>query len=712
MNGLGSGESVRLSEKCILLCTLGASWGVIPEVVALLDPQRVPLYRLHPRLSELEKMQIDHGLQAPDEIWVITTAGEETQRSLESLQSWNLGLNDPYTLRTWIAEGTRQLDSVNEVEAFRELTFRMVLKASEQARPLYLSLAGGRKTMSADLQKAASAFGCDQMFHVVDNGTLPDELFRPAPEYLRQPLPLQAYSEKKGGQVECSGAVMPIVMNGEPRSELLDISTDDYSPIRSKDYPVPRADGNHGAVNWSGEPRLANEFAERRREGGQMFGNYLSALARQEHHENWRMLYRLPPQRINQLGGQVVTADDREWLRRIPKADLHRHIGGCLSLNKQVEVGRAVWDAMTEGEREQALHHVQPLLNRKDWESGWPEQLRPRGSEKDVLRSHRTAALLVHAEEGQLQHNLYDVTEPRIALKDRIGFSAYELPGELTGSAILQHEAAIEPYAELLVEQARSEGVRYVELRGSPQKYLGGDGKGFLRQLHGVLKRVKDVVFRFVVIADRRQLASLQEVVGLAVEGNRDLGGFVVGLDLAGDEGFSQPDDLARDFLPAFEACLPVTIHAGEGERAENIWQAAYHLHADRVGHGLTLGDHPKLMKRFRDRNICIELCPSSNREVVGFRDPEIEASRTLKEYPLMEYWKAGVPVTLCTDNPGISSTDLANEYVVASRMVDGISHWDALAMIKQGFARSFLPADEKGEMIRDADREIYNLMQ
>ena len=97
----------------------------------------------------------------------------------------------------------------------------------------------------------------------------------------------------------------------------------------------------------------------------------------------------------------------------------------------------------------------------------------------------------------------------------------------------------------------------------------------------------------------------------------------------------TKPREIAHLFTPAFEYCLPITIHAGEGEQAESIWQAAYHLHADRIGHGLTLNDNANLAQRFRDRNICLELCPTSNREVVGFYDPRYPAQPQLSAIPV-----------------------------------------------------------------------------
>lgn len=692
----------------ILLSTLGQSWAVIPEVAALFLPEWIPIYQYH---SGVQKQSDQYG--SIDELWVITSGG--TTREIDQLRCWWQALKTGLPLRIWQSSISGEMDSEEGVVQFRELAFRSVLEASERASrgggKLYLSLAGGRKTMSADLQKAASVFGCESMFHVI-------------PRRDRLPVALNARSvDEKTLRTTLSAPfprewveqITPVKISGEPRSELLDISADQTRPIHFEEYPTPDATDDGVAVSCvSFEGSLVDEVDRRRREGGRLFGNFLQSLAKQEHHENWRMLYRLSPGRIDKLRTTRVDETHMQWLQRIPKSDIHRHLGGCLGIEQQIEVANVVYGALKLNERAEAARRVQPLLKSREWGWNWTALLRPDRKESAALRSAMAATLLVHCDPAVLRHNLLEVTQPRIGLKQSRGFSAYELPGELSGSAILQHEAAILPYARVLRQQADEEGLGYVELRGSPQKYLldhgTGNGIAFLKQLQSALEG--DKRFRFIVIADRRERDCLDDVVQLAVQAREQLNGFVVGVDLAGDEGTSCPQQIAPYFEPAFKACMPITIHAGEGESAENIWQAAYHLHADRIGHGLTLHHNSLLRERFRDRDICIELCPTSNMEVVGFHDPLNPQTEGLPDYPLKNYWDAGVPLTISTDNPGISATTISNEYLVASRMVDGgITQWDALAMIKQGFTRSFLPADQKGEMIKRIDREIYGFL-
>lgn len=693
----------------ILLCTLGTSWPVIAEAYAFLAPEILPLYRRHPEWEKLLELKNECRLAAPDEIWVCTTQGEQTQKSLQNLLAWRNALPRAPRLRIWQADRTDQLAAREECARMRELIARACLAAHEHAHngQVMLSLAGGRKTMSADMQWAAGLFGCQALLHVIGDDsrirqTPPFDGIEQNPALLNRELPEEA-----------AKLVTPLVIGQTARSDLLDLNVDGAGPIRSVLYPLELPESGI-AVFHDTLPSLTGELHKRERDSIRLFGNYLLELDRGDPHENWRTFYRLPLRQIEQLRQTHLDKTHRFWLTALPKADLHRHLGGCLDLDAQRAVAQAIWDALTPTQRDQALDGIQPLLEERDWSWDWPTQLKSRG-----VRSHQCAALLLHAGDERLLWNLWQTTEPRIALKARHpgGFSAYERPGELSGSALLGHPAAIAPYAEAILRQAVNEGLAYVELRGSPQKYQE-DGVEFLHLFYRALadaqnREKTNILFRFIIAADRRACdGELQKTITMAVQARQKLPDFVAGLDLAGDEIGRAPEDIAHLFTPAFEACMPITIHAGEGESAESIWQAAYHLHADRIGHGLTLGGRPELAQRFRDRGICLELCPTSNREVVGFWDPQYPESAQYGTYPLMTLWQQGLPLTLCTDNPGISRTTLADEYLAAARMSgEKITLWDALSMIKQGFVHAFLPAQKKEKWLKAIDAQLYQLL-
>jgi adenosine deaminase len=220
--------------------------------------------------------------------------------------------------------------------------------------------------------------------------------------------------------------------------------------------------------------------------------------------------------------------------------------------------------------------------------------------------------------------------------------------------------------------------------------------------------------FQLIFIASRHgAMEKIQQHIYLArslAESNPVFKDHFSGFDLAGAESAKKPAELRDAFLPLMEQCVQFTIHAGEDEPVENIWQAVYHLSADRIGHGLTLKKNPDLMNRFIDRKIVLELCPSSNFQIVGFQDPALGRSGEI--YPLEKYLAAGVKVTVNTDDPGMSRTSLSREYLKAARMAEnGLSCWDILQLIRNSFRAAFAPHKVKGDCLIRAENRIMDIV-
>lgn len=695
-----------------LIATLGASWQVIPEIVALIQPAACPLYQNHPQQHKLAELQhqCGHPNNQSSQLWIITSSSERTAQGIQRIKDWNQRLPQPLPITFFIAENTDDVTTEQELKALQELVFRVVLKASELGSVI-CSLAGGRKTMSADLQHAASLFGAQGLLHVVAPEPLPDELKSNQPDFWAKPLPAAS-----------AATLLPAYIGAYKRQETLDIDP----AIQSTDYPLPAAN-IHQQVYFEyrpEQPQLVQQVMQREQAAGTLLNNYLADLAQQETHENWRHLYRLPPKTIQRLKTEKVGQQHLSLIQQMPKAELHCHLGGIPNLQQQIQIGHSIWQTLPHNQQQNLIQQLQPLLESETWLWDWPERYL-RVEANPVYRAERAACLLTQNSPEKLQANLYQITEPRLALKNTPhGFSAYERPGELTGSSVLGHPAALKPYVQAILDYCKQDNLVYLELRGSPQKYRPENPQGWLLNFYQqLISHLPDdkIQIRFIWILDRRstvELLARQVKQAVATHQHPQLNHFLVGLDLAGDESQNQPEQLAPHFLPAFASCLPLTIHAGEGQPAENIWQATYHLHADRVGHGLTLANHSALLTRFRNKKICLELCPTSNLEVIGYQPPEDHPAaadgQNLPHYPVAALWGSGIAITLNTDNPGISRTSLTQEYLLAAQLWEtpqGMSLWNALAINKQAFIHAMASAEDREKMLKHWDKIIYQQM-
>ena len=86
----------------------------------------------------------------------------------------------------------------------------------------------------------------------------------------------------------------------------------------------------------------------------------------------------------------------------------------------------------------------------------------------------------------------------------------------------------------------------------------------------------------------------------------------IVGIGIGGDERHTGAAPFREFYAEAREAGLHLTAHAGESVGPEGIW-GALNIGAERIGHGLTAVHDSELMTILAERQVPIEVCVSSN---------------------------------------------------------------------------------------------------
>lgn len=265
----------------------------------------------------------------------------------------------------------------------------------------------------------------------------------------------------------------------------------------------------------------------------------------------------------------------------------------------------------------------------------------------------------------------------------------------------LQSGAALERVAFETLEQAAWHDCRYIEVRFAPQLHRRG-GMGAEEAIHYVIEGMKraerqfDIRGRAIAICMRNHdRADNLAVVEAAA---RYAGRGLVAVDLAGDES-SYPPELFRDvFKLAHKRGLPVTIHAGEAGGAVNVREAIMHLGASRIGHGVRIRENPEVLKLVLERGIPLELCPVSNIQT--------KAVASWDDYPLRAYFDQGLNVTLNTDNPSVSGTDITREYRIAAEKF-AFTDRELAKLVRNGAHAAFLEPTEKRALLNRIEAEL-----
>jgi adenosine deaminase len=242
--------------------------------------------------------------------------------------------------------------------------------------------------------------------------------------------------------------------------------------------------------------------------------------------------------------------------------------------------------------------------------------------------------------------------------------------------SLLQEPAAVRRVAAEMCEDAAREGVGTLEIRFAPQLHRGAAVEAIVdAALEGIGGRAGLILCGLY--------GEPPAVLDALVETARTRLG-VVGIDLAGGPAPGHAHALA-DYAPAYRRAADLgigrTVHAGEGRPPAEIATAIETLLAERIGHGTTLFDDPRVRDLVIARGVTIEACPTSN--------VHTGVIARVDDHPLPRWLDAGVRATVCTDNTLLSAVDAPEEYRRA-RAIPGMTDAKLAAAVEHGRTAAF----------------------
>lgn len=357
--------------------------------------------------------------------------------------------------------------------------------------------------------------------------------------------------------------------------------------------------------------------------------------------------------------------------------------------------------------------------------------------------SLRIPTLIELAKAGKVKLPSYS----EAGLRDKVFKDRYkDLPDYLAGfaytCAVMQNAENVERIAYEMALDHLAEGVRYVEVRFAPQLHahegfsmedvVRATARGFekAQKEHNRSPDVKagrDIPFHFGIIvcalrfinefmspyyaaicrvmsyAPRKQVcaAASLELARAAAVLRHDLGLPVVAFDLAGAEAGYPAEDHKAAFQYAHSHFLRKTVHAGEAYGPESIFQAITDCYANRIGHGTWLFaddmirnpaiQDPKayvhnLAEYIASQRICVEVCLTSNLQTL----PHM---KSIAQHPLRKMLDHSLSVTICTDNRLMSNTTVTREIMLAVENLK-MTPRELRNVVLAGFKGSFFHGD------------------
>jgi len=252
------------------------------------------------------------------------------------------------------------------------------------------------------------------------------------------------------------------------------------------------------------------------------------------------------------------------------------------------------------------------------------------------------------------------------------------------------------------VLDAAAEGLDYVELRFSPL---------FMAETHQLDPQAVTAAVIEGIEEGRRQTGIKVNLIGIisrtyGVEKSwQELNALlahrhaITALDLAGDEANYPGERFVEHFRVARDAGWHITVHAGEADGPQSIWQALQGLGAERIGHCLSAVDDPALMDYLKHQRTGIECSLTSN--------VQTSAVAGYAAHPIRTFLEHGLQPSLSTDDPGISAITISDEYNIAAPKA-GLTQEMIHHLQYNALEAAFLSTAEKKELIqqKQAKRE------
>lgn len=239
-------------------------------------------------------------------------------------------------------------------------------------------------------------------------------------------------------------------------------------------------------------------------------------------------------------------------------------------------------------------------------------------------------------------------------------------------------------------EYAVEQGIRIMEFRYAPN-FIASD------KPHLTFQKIHDAILRGVarasgfdiaigligIVQKTLSITDAEETIDFIVQ-NADT---FVAIDFA-DKDTCALSCYAPMVEKARQAGLHVTVHAGEEpvtSAPAEVRAAIESLGAERIGHGIHIINDEAVLALVRERNVALEVCPTSN-----WLTSSVPSTRA---HPIKRLIDAGIAVTINSDDPGLFGIDLCHEYELLHRE-HGFTQADFDRCNDIAAAQSFLPLD------------------
>ena len=270
------------------------------------------------------------------------------------------------------------------------------------------------------------------------------------------------------------------------------------------------------------------------------------------------------------------------------------------------------------------------------------------------------------------------------------------------GMNVLRTEQDFYDLTWAYLEKVNAQAVRHVEIFFDPQGHVDR-GISFETALNGIHSALAEGNNKFgissgIIMCFLRHLD--EEDAFKTLESALAHKDKIIGVGLDSSEARNPPSKFERVFAKARAEGFHVVAHAGEEGPPEYIYEALDLLKVERVDHGNTSMKDPALVERLVKEQIPLTVCPLSNIKLCVVDD--------MKNHPLPQMIKAGLRVTINSDDPAYFGGYLNQNYEAVSDILDN-NHETLAQLARNSFSSSFISETAKQQLVNEVDAYMKN---
>ncbi len=241
---------------------------------------------------------------------------------------------------------------------------------------------------------------------------------------------------------------------------------------------------------------------------------------------------------------------------------------------------------------------------------------------------------------------------------------------------------------------ASENNVRHVELSFDPQAHTRR-GVRFEEVIEGIHSALRDGERKYdiswvIILSILRDLSVEDAMQTLSrAEEYKDIIG-AIGLDSA--EVGNPPSKFKKVFEKAKTSGFHLVAHAGE-EGPPSYIKEAIDLGVERIDHGVRAIEDETLMKMLGRMRIAFTLCPLSNLK--------LNVVKSLKNYPIREFSKVGIMVTINSDDPAYFGGYINKNYEEVAKALN-LKPKEIIEIARNSILTSFASDERKREILRE----------